>query len=185
LADELKTTDAIMDMLNQSLPDERIGVDGVAAMLREYGVPDSDPIPLGVVAEGDIPILYLPHYMGLPEMGRLGGSAMVDIYCAEEEGFYLNTSERSVATVSCGFRLALPEDIVAQVVPLPELVRIGVVAQTMVIDSSHRGEVEITLVNLLNYRQRIERGQRIAQLVFTGNVIRSNLVSVMETSWSE
>ncbi len=185
---ELHGLDEVMAMVNRSLPDEMLGPDAISAMNRDFlaAIPQTDPIPLYAVPKESIPVLYLPHYAGIPELIRLDQRRVgIDIFCASQEGFNLNTSERSVVTVGCGFALSLPENIEVQIRPLSELTQIGVVAQFGTIDASHRSEVAVTLVNVSGRVRRIERGQRIAQMVFTGNLIRTNLVSVSENSWAE
>lgn len=181
--EEIVGVDEVLAMLNATLPDEILGPDAVARGLSEFleGVPDIEPVDFSQIKPGEVAIHYLPNYAGLPEI-TLGPSSAsgYDLFCASRGGFFLNSAESRIATVPCGFALALPANVEAQIRPLPELSEAGIVAQFGSVDSDYRGEVMITLVNLSNTRQEIRRGQRIARMVFTGNLIRPNLVSVKE-----
>ena len=169
----------IIDMLNRTLPDERIGAPAIITMLANT-LPATAPIDFKDAGHR-IPVEYLPRYAGLPELSYVGKShAKFDIFCAEEDGVWLNTSESRVVTVRCGFIIGLSGPYEAQIRPLPELTSRGIVAQFGSIDSDNHSEVAVTLVNLTNTRQKIERGQRIARMliVSTGITDRSDLVSV-------
>lgn len=90
-----------------------------------------------------------------------------DIYAAVEEPVILKHGERGL--IPTGFSLEMPPGIEAQIRPRSGLaLRNGI---TMVntpgtIDADYRGHVQIILINLGDEDFIINRGDRIAQLVF-------------------
>ena len=99
----------------------------------------------------------LPRY-------QTAGSAGMDI-CSTEE-VVLGPLERRL--VPTGLRVAIPQGYEGQVRPRSGLaLKMGV---TMVntpgtIDSDYRGEIKCILINLSSESVRLEKGERIAQLV--------------------
>ena len=111
-------------------------------------------------------ITRLPHGEGLPLPARqTPGAAGYDLASAEE-GDLLPLERRLFAT---GFAIALPEGWECQLRPRSGLaLRHGVTLPNTpaTIDSDYRGELKVALVNLGAEPYRVERGMRIAQMVF-------------------
>lgn len=111
-------------------------------------------------------ITRLPHGEGLPLPARqTPGAAGYDLASAEE-GDLLPLERRLFAT---GFAIALPEGWECQLRPRSGLaLRHGVTLPNTpaTIDSDYRGELKVALVNLGAQPYRVERGMRIAQMVF-------------------
>ena len=111
-------------------------------------------------------ITRLPHGEGLPLPARqTPGAAGYDLASAEE-GDLLPLERRLFAT---GFAIALPEGWECQLRPRSGLaLRHGVTLPNTpaTIDSDYRGELKVALGNLGTEPYRVERGMRIAQMVF-------------------
>ncbi|MCB9728542.1 MAG: dUTP diphosphatase [Deltaproteobacteria bacterium] len=103
--------------------------------------------------------LPLPRYM-------TEGAAGMDVVAAVEEPLTLAPGERRV--VPTGLAMAIPPGFEVQVRPRSGLaLRFGVTVLNApgTIDSDYRGELGVLLVNLGSESFRIDRGDRIAQLV--------------------
>ncbi len=115
----------------------------------------------------DLPVEVLPHGRGLelPSYATAGAAGM-DLRAAVEAPLELVPGAR--ALVPTGLRIAVPPGFEAQV-----RARSGWALQSGVvlpnapgtIDADYRGEVQVILMNLGSEPVRVERGQRIAQLV--------------------
>lgn len=127
----------------------------------------------------------LPHHAGLPLPARqTDGSAGYDV-CSAEADFALAPGERRL--VRTGLALAIPPGYEAQVRPRSGLaVRYGLTLPNApaTIDSDYRGELMIALINLGRAPVSVQRGTRIAQLVFQ-RVEQVELVEVVELPASE
>jgi len=112
-------------------------------------------------------ISRLPGNPDLPLPSRATeGSAGYDLRAAVEKPQEIAPGERVL--VPTGFALALPLGFEAQVRPRSGLaLDHGIVLPNApgTIDSDYRGEVKVILANLGQKTFRIERGDRIAQLV--------------------
>ena len=127
----------------------------------------------------------LPHHAGVPLPTRqTDGSAGYDV-CSAEPDFALGPLERRL--VRTGLALAIPPGYEAQVRPRSGLaVKHGLTLPNTpaTIDSDYRGELFIALINLGHSPVPVERGMRIAQLVFQ-RVEQVELVEVVELPASE
>lgn len=100
-----------------------------------------------------------PHY-------ATSGSAGMDLR-SNEESFVLFPGERIV--VGTGLNIEIPEGVEAQVRPRSGLAikhGITVLNSPGTIDSDFRGEVGVILINLGKTEFTINKGDKIAQLVF-------------------
>jgi dUTP pyrophosphatase len=73
------------------------------------------------------------------------------------------------ALVSTGIKIAVPEGHEAQVRPKSGLALnhgITVLNTPGTIDAGYRGEVGVILINLSNQMYKIEKGKKVAQIVF-------------------
>ncbi len=113
-----------------------------------------------------IEITRLPHGVGLPLPAMATpGSAGYDLASAEE-GTLVPMERRLFRT---GFAVAIPPGFECQIRPRSGLaLRFGITLPNTpaTIDSDYRGELMVALVNLGAEPFRVERGMRIAQLVF-------------------
>ena len=116
----------------------------------------------------EIALRLLPHAEGLrlPQRATIG-SVGYDLCAAIEKTLLLKP--RVPEAIPCGIAIALPEAIEAQVRPRSGLAlkhAITCLNTPGTIDSDYRGEVKAILINHGDKNFTIERGMRIAQLVF-------------------
>lgn len=93
------------------------------------------------------------------------GSAAVDLRNA---GPALTLEPMERALVPTGLAIALPPETEAQIRPRSGLAfrrGIGIPNSPCTIDSDYRGEIRIPLINFDREPQRIEHGERVAQLL--------------------
>ncbi len=132
--------------------------------------PQRDELPVRAVHTGKAP---LPAY-ATPD------SAGLDLRAEIDGPLDLGPGERVL--VPTGLRLEIPAGYEAQVRPRSGLaLRRGLTVLNApgTIDADYRGEVQVILANLSAQTQRIEPGERIAQLVFAP-VTRARLIVVTE-----
>ena len=99
-----------------------------------------------------------PHYAHKGDSG-------VDLYSAEE--YVLKPMERRL--ISTGIKIEIPHGYEAQVRPKSGLaIEHGISHANSVgtIDSTYRGELKVPLINLSDKSYKIEKGKKIAQMVF-------------------
>jgi dUTP pyrophosphatase len=110
----------------------------------------------------------LPHADGLPDLDVMTpGSSGYDLRAAVEEAQVLQPGR--LCRIPTGFRLEIPVGYEAQVRARSGLAarhQVGVLNGPGTIDSDYRGEVQVLLYNFGDEPFRIERGDRIAQMVF-------------------
>lgn len=109
-----------------------------------------------------------PHAAGLPLPRRASpGSSGWDLHAAVVAPLVLAPGER--AAVATGLHLEIPPGWEAQVRPRSGLALahgVTLINAPGTVDSDYRGEVRVLLVNLGSDPFTVERGDRIAQLVF-------------------
>ncbi|MBN1884061.1 MAG: dUTP diphosphatase [Candidatus Krumholzibacteriota bacterium] len=122
----------------------------------------------GARNEIEVVIRYLPHHAGLPPIARMtGGSSGYDINAACDGPIEIEPGR--AALVAGGFELAVPPGFEAQVRPRSGLAlkhRVGILNAPGTIDSDYRGEIGVILFNFGEETFVVDRGDRIAQLVF-------------------
>lgn len=110
----------------------------------------------------------LPHAEGLPDLGIMTtGSSGYDLRAAVTSTKTIEPGK--VAMVPTGFRLEIPVGFEAQVRPRSGLAarfQVGVLNSPGTIDSDYRGEIQVLVYNFGDAPFSIERGDRIAQMVF-------------------
>ncbi|PZN13543.1 MAG: dUTP diphosphatase [Proteobacteria bacterium] len=126
-------------------------------------------------------IMRLEHAKGLPlPEYQSEGAAGMDLLAGGDEGQAVGPAAGARALIPTGLVLELPPGMEAQVRPRSGLALrhgITVLNSPGTIDSDYRGEVKILLINLGESPWEIQRGERIAQLVFQ-RVERAELVEV-------
>jgi len=112
-----------------------------------------------------IALKRLPHGRDLPLPAYAStGAAGMDVVAAED----LDLAPGARAAVATGFAIAIPDGYEVQVRPRSGLaLKHGVTCLNTpgTIDHDYRGEVKVILANLGSETFRINRGDRIAQLV--------------------
>ncbi len=104
----------------------------------------------------------LPNYV-------TGGAAAVDLYAATEDPFIILWPGKRIL-ISSGIAIALPEGYEATIRPRSGLALnkgLSIVNSPGTIDSDYRGPVGIILINHGEEKVKIDRGERIAQMVIT------------------
>lgn len=114
-----------------------------------------------------LPFQRLPHSEGLPLPAyATAQSAGMDLAAAIADDIIIQPFER--ALIPTGLCMQLPDGYEAQIRPRSGLaLKHGVTVMNApgTIDADYRGEIQVLLVNLSQDACRIERGQRIAQMV--------------------
>ena len=100
----------------------------------------------------------------LPSYAHSGDSG-VDLYAAEE--CMLNPMERKL--IGTGIKIEIPEGYEAQIRPKSGLAiehGISQVNTPGTIDSGYRGEIKVLMINFGGKPYKIEKGKKIAQMIF-------------------
>ena len=116
----------------------------------------------------EIALRLLPHAEGLQLPQRASAGSVGYDLCAAIEGKML-LKPRVPEAIPCGIAIALPKTIEAQIRPRSGLAlkhAITCLNTPGTIDSDYRGEVKVILINHSEKNFTIERGMRIAQMVF-------------------
>ncbi len=118
----------------------------------------------------DVLIKSLPNADGLPTPSyQSEGAAGLDLIAATPEGEPVILAPGDRAPIPTGLSIELPQGFEAQVRPRSGLaLRYGVTVLNSpgTIDADYRGEVIVILINLGTEPFAVQRGARIAQLVF-------------------
>jgi dUTP pyrophosphatase len=126
-----------------------------------------------------VPITRLKHAEGLPlPHYQTEHSAGVDLYAAVDKETVIEAGTWRL--VPTGISVAIPEGYEGQVRPRSGLALrngMGLLNAPGTIDADYRGEVSIILFNFSDKPFIIQRGDRIAQLVFS-KVERARFVQV-------
>ena len=112
--------------------------------------------------------LPLPRYM-------TNGSSGMDLYADVEGELILEPGQ--IRLISCGIYLSIPEGFEAEIRPRSGLALkhgITLVNTPGTIDSDYRGSVNLIMTNLGKLPFKIERGDRVAQMVIK-EVIKAEL----------
>jgi dUTP pyrophosphatase len=116
-----------------------------------------------------VDVRVLPHASDLPLPAyETSGAAGMDLRAAVDDPLELAPGERALCPT--GLQIAIPDGYEGQVRPRSGLaLRQGLTTLNSpgTIDSDYRGEVKVILANLGDEPIRIERGMRIAQIVFS------------------
>ena len=116
----------------------------------------------------NVSIVVLPHGEGLDLPSRASeGAAGYDLRAAVDGPVVLSPGARRL--IPCGFCMAIPQGWEVQVRPRSGLaVKHGItlINSPGTIDADYRGEVIVPLVNLGSEPFTVQRGERIAQMIF-------------------
>jgi dUTP pyrophosphatase len=133
------------------------------------------------MAEILVPIKVLPHGEGLETPAyATPGSAGFDLRAAIEVSLLILPGGR--ARVPTGLAVAIPEGYEGQVRMRSGLAHdkgLAILNAPGTIDSDYRGEIQVIIANLGSEPVTLERGDRIAQLIFAP-VARARLEKVSE-----
>jgi len=114
----------------------------------------------------------------IPEYQSAGAAGM-DLYANNDDPILIHPGDRKL--IPTGIRLQIPEGYEAQIRPRSGLVLkhgITVLNTPGTIDSDYRGTIGVILQNASSERFFVNRGDRIAQMVFK-QYERADLVEVM------
>jgi dUTP pyrophosphatase len=118
--------------------------------------------------------MRLPHGMDLPLPAyQSAHAAGVDLVAAVPADAPVIMASGERATIPTGIAIALPVGVEGQVRPRSGLaIRHGITVLNSpgTIDADYRGEIQVILVNHGNDSFTVERGARIAQLVFAATL---------------
>lgn len=117
--------------------------------------------------------LSLPRYM-------TEGASGIDLLAANVEP--INIKSHQVALVPTGLIMEIPKGFEGQLRPRSGLaIKHGLTLLNApgTIDSDYRGEIKIIVINLGDKDYSVQRGERIAQMVFTP-IVQVNLYEVEE-----
>ena len=118
----------------------------------------------------DVKVCVLAHGEGLPlPRYETEGAAGMDLLAALPENGAVALAPGKRMMVPTGLAIALPQGFEAQVRPRSGLAAkqgVTVLNTPGTVDCDYRGEVKVILVNLGDEAVTIERGMRIAQVVF-------------------
>ena len=112
----------------------------------------------------------------LPQYATIGSSGL-DLYANIENSLHLEPFQREL--IPTGIFIEIPISYEAQVRPRSGLaLKKGLTCLNApgTIDADYRGEIKLIIINLSNIPQQINRGEKIAQLVFQ---------SIVKISWNE
>ncbi|MCI3919478.1 dUTP diphosphatase [Paenibacillus sp. TRM 82003] len=116
----------------------------------------------------NVEIKRLPGNEDLPLPVRMStGASGYDVHAAVTETVELAPGERRL--IPSGFALAMPNGLEAQIRPRSGLAyKHGITTLNTpgTIDADYRGEVKVLLINLGDSPFVVQRGERIAQMVF-------------------
>ncbi len=116
----------------------------------------------------NVPIMVLPHAIDLPLPGyATDGAAGMDLRAAVEAPVALEPGMRTL--IPTGLCIALPTGFEAQIRPRSGLaIKHGITMLNSpgTIDSDYRGEIKLIVINHSKEVFEIQRGERVAQLVF-------------------
>ncbi len=122
--------------------------------------------------------IYVGDAYDIPEYQTVGAAGM-DLYANNDEAILIHPGERKL--IPTGIRLQIPEGYEAQIRPRSGLVLkhgITVLNTPGTVDSDYRGTIGVVLHNASSERFFVNRGDRIAQMVFK-QYERADLVEVM------
>lgn len=133
------------------------------------------------MSEIRVPFLLLPHGEGMETPAyATAGSAGCDLRAAIEASLLILPGGR--VRVPTGLAIAIPEGYEGQVRMRSGLAHdkgLAVLNAPGTIDSDYRGEIQVIIANLGSEPVTLERGERIAQLVFAP-VARAELKKVAD-----
>lgn len=153
----------------------------VLESIEEY-IMMNDPLHKEPVLE--LKIQKLQHYDGLPPFKRATiHSSGIDLYAANYDPLLLNSIGATVL-VPTGIKMEVPVGYEIQIRPRSGLAikhGITVLNSPGTIDADYRGEIGVIITKLTTGKFKVERGERIAQMVLCP-VVYPNIVYVDELS---
>ena len=117
--------------------------------------------------------LPLPHY-------QTPGSAGVDLYAAIDAEIIIPVGGRVL--VPTGIAISMPADCEAQIRPRSGLALkhgLTLLNTPGTIDSDYRGEIKVIVINLGDKEYTLQRGERIAQMIFA-QVIQADFEEALD-----
>jgi dUTP pyrophosphatase len=153
----------------------------VLEQLQEFMM-NNDPLSSAPVVE--LKIQQLPNYEGLPYFERATMySSGIDLFAANYDTLLLNSIGATVL-VPTGIKMEVPVGYEIQIRPRSGLALkhgLTVLNSPGTIDADYRGEIGVILTKLTTGKFKVERGERIAQMVLCP-VVYPKIVYVDELS---
>ena len=108
----------------------------------------------------------LEHGKRLPDIKyQTTGSSGLDLYSANVSDIFVDSLER--VSIPTGICMSIPTGYEGQIRPRSGLfIKNGIKANFGTIDSDYRGEICVLIINLSKVSFNLQRGMRIAQIVF-------------------
>lgn len=101
-------------------------------------------------------------YSGEFPLIKRKGDIGYDLYCVEDEVVIKN---HEIKVINSGIRIEFPDDYYADVRPKSGMTSQGIFTQLGLIDSSYRGEIGVSILNVTGCDLVIKYGNKIGQLV--------------------
>lgn len=101
------------------------------------------------------------NYGGLLPHRQHPDDAGADVYSIKD----YTIAPHSTVKIPLGFGTEIPEGYVGFILPRSSMAARGLVAQSVPVDAGYRGELHAIITNYNDKEERIEMGDRIAQLV--------------------
>ena len=101
------------------------------------------------------------NYGGMMPSRKHPDDAGADVYALKDVEFY----PHETCCIGLGFGTEIPEGYVGFIMPRSSMAARGLVAQMVPVDAGYRGELHAIICNYTDEIQKIEAGDRIAQLV--------------------
>jgi dUTP pyrophosphatase len=119
---------------------------------------------------------------GTPPVKASGGAAGWDLFSADT---YV-LEQNKVVLVATGSHLIIPYGYEGQIRPRSSLGKLGILIPNApgTIDSDYRGEIKVMMLNTWHEPYTIEKGSRIAQIVF-GPVTPVHMFSISRSKFDE
>lgn len=111
-------------------------------------------------------------YSGEFPLIKRNGDIGYDLYCAEDK---VIIKDHEIKVINSGTRVEFPENYYGDIRPKSGMTSRGVFTQLGLIDSSYRGEIGVSIINVTGCDLVIKYGDKIGQLV-----IRKELPIYME-----
>jgi dUTP pyrophosphatase len=126
------------------------------------------------VTSVDVRVMRLPHAADLPLPAYQSAEAAgLDLVAALPAGAPVGIAPGERAMIPTGLAIALPAGVEGQIRPRSGLALqhgVTVLNAPGTIDSDYRGEIHVILINHGRHAFVVERGTRIAQLIFSATL---------------
>ena len=113
-----------------------------------------------VISHGELEVLKMSSEAVLPTRAH-PNDAGLDLYCLEDA---ILAPEQG-KTIRSGIAIAIPDGFVGLITDRSSLAKKGIKTAGGIIDAGYRGEIHVILWNISTEEIRIQKGERMAQLL--------------------